>query len=95
MICSRGLVENSPSAWTPREALAIRVGESGREEGYLTLPDGLVMLGDDDVGVYTVFVDGTIRINLHNKADVEETLEHLAENGSGLTLLATPNIIEE
>lgn len=54
------------------------------------MPDGLVMMGMDAVGVYTIFVDGTIRINLDDGKDVKETLEHLSQEGISLNLLAVP-----
>ncbi len=54
------------------------------------MPDGLVLLDGDEVGVYSIFVDGTMRISLSNGKDVEETLTNLAENGMGLMLLGTP-----
>ena len=54
------------------------------------MPDGVVFHQEEPVGVYSVFIDGTIRISLDSGQDPHELLKHLGENGQTLNLLAMP-----
>lgn len=68
-----------------------RDGESEREEGYLTVSDGIVKFNDDEIGTFTIDDFDKVTFFFHKGASgVEETLSYAAEQGLVLSLQYQP-----
>ena len=59
-------------------------------KGIYHMIDGVVILEDRTVGVFTISIDDTIHVSLNNNQSLRETLEHASDNGMTMELLATP-----